>query len=337
MLCLCFLVVGCKSNNNSKNDISNNKNDSTSTVGKMEETPLPTYMDSLEYFSKIEQIANGDTTGTWLIKNQPLPLRGALLPNNRIVAYYGNLYSKKMGILGELPPKEMWKRLEQELKRWQDADPKTPVIPALHYIAVTAQGSPGAGGMYRLRMPHHQIDSVLSMARMREGTLVFLDIQVGHSTLQKEIPELEKYLKMPHVHLGIDPEFSMKDGSVPGRKIGTFNADDINYATKYLSDLVKEYNLPPKVLVVHRFTKNMVQRYKEIKLRPETQVVIDMDGWGSPELKFGTYRHFIYTEPIQFTGFKLFYKNDIKNPPHQMLTPEKLMTLKPQPIYIQYQ
>jgi hypothetical protein len=33
----------------------------------------------------------------------PKPAAGALLPTNRIVAYYGNPHSKKMGVIGEYP------------------------------------------------------------------------------------------------------------------------------------------------------------------------------------------------------------------------------------------
>ena len=143
---------------------------------------------------------------------------------------------------------------------------------------------------------------------------------------------------MPQVHFGMDPEFSMKDGSKPGRKIGTYDAADINYVSGYLASMVKKYNLPPKILVVHRFTKKMVTNYKNIKLRKEVQVVMDMDGWGEPDLKTGTYRYFINQEPVQFTGFKLFYKNDIKKKPFHMLTPEEVLSrYKPYPIYIQYQ
>ena len=136
----------------------------------------------------------------------------------------------------------------------------------------------------------------------------------------------------------MDPEFSMKDGTKPGKKIGTYDASDINYVSGFLAKMVKKYNLPPKILVVHRFTKKMVTNYKNITLRPEVQVVMDMDGWGEPDLKTGTYRYFIDREPVQFTGFKLFYKNDIKKAPHHMLTPEEVLSrYKPQPIYIQYQ
>jgi hypothetical protein len=42
-------------------------------------------------------------------------------------------------------------------------------------------------------------------------------------------------------------------------------------------------------------------------------------------------------EPVQFTGFKLFYKNDLKKEPKRLLTPEELLKLTPKPIYIQYQ
>jgi hypothetical protein len=169
------------------------------------------------------------------------------------------------------------------------------------------------------------------------NAIVFLDVQVALSNVQEEVPLLEKYLKMPNVHLGIDPEFSMKDGSLPGRKIGTMDATDVNFCAEYLAKLVKENNLPPKILIVHRFTQGMIRNYKNIVLHPEVQIVMNMDGWGEPVLKYDTYRQYIYKEPVQFTGFKLFYKNDLKKKPNRMLTPPELMQLKPQPIYIQYQ
>jgi hypothetical protein len=290
--------------------------------------------DSLEYESKLAHMVNGDTTGKWPVMTE-YPLDGAILPFKRIVSYYGNLYSKQMGILGELPEKEMLAKLQGEVAAWQKADSLVEVIPALHYIAVTAQQSPGKGNTYRLRMPFHQIDSVLKMAA-KINAIVFVDIQVGLSTLQQEVPQLEKYLKMPNVHLGIDPEFSMKGGQAPGKVIGSFDAADINYATEYLAKLVKENNLPPKVFIVHRFTRGMVTNYKQVKTRPEVQIVMDMDGWGHPDLKYSSYQLYIHKEPIQFTGFKLFYKNDLRNN-GRLMTPKELLALKPQPVYIQYQ
>jgi hypothetical protein len=274
-------------------------------------------------------------THLWPVKTV-YPNAGALLPFNRIVAYYGNLLSKSMGVLGEYPEAEMLAKLDVEVKKWENADPTTPVMPALHYIAVVAQGGAGKDIKYRARMPDSEIDKVLAIAS-KINAIVFLDIQVGLSDLQTEVPLLEKYLKLPNVHLGVDPEFSMKTGARPGKVVGTYDAADINFAINYLARIVKENNLPPKILVVHRYTQKMLTNYQEIKPLPEVQVVIDMDGWGVMTKKIGTYTHFIYPEPVQFTGFKLFYKNDVAGENSTLMTPEDLLKLNPRPIYIQYQ
>jgi hypothetical protein len=305
-------------------------------VEKKEELkPEPT-LDTVAYNQLLKHISNGDTTGRWPVKHD-YPRIGAILPFNRIIAYYGNLYSKQMGILGELPKDSMLKKLQSEVKKWTEADSLMPAIPALHYIAVTAQSAPGAAGKYRLRMPFHQIDTIINWAK-EINALVFIDIQVGLSTLQQEVPEFEKYLAMPQVHLGIDPEFSMKTGARPGSAIGTYDAADINYVTKYLAEIVKKHNLPSKILVIHRFTQGMVTNYKQIKLQPEVQIVMDMDGWGIPAKKINTYKQFIYPQPVQFTGFKLFYKNDTQRVGEsKVMQPADLLKQTPKPVYIQYQ
>jgi hypothetical protein len=294
--------------------------------------------DTAEYNKRVLYLAHDSVSDKWPVKNSPLPLPGAILPFKRVIAFYGNFYSTRMGILGELPPDQMLEKLKGEAKKWEAADPTTPVQPALHYIAVTAQGAPGKDGKYRSRMPFAQIDKAIDYAA-RINAIVFLDIQVGWSTLEQEIPQLEQYLKMPNVHLGIDPEFSMKNsGRKPGTIIGTFDAADVNYATSYLAKLVRDNNLPPKILVVHRFTRGMLTNYQQIKLHPEVQIVSHMDGWGFPAKKVSSYQIAQITQPIQFTGFKLFYKNDIKTPPWTaIMTPEQVVKLYPRPIYIQYQ
>lgn len=276
-------------------------------------------------------IGGGANTG-WPVKTV-YPNYGALLPFNRIVAYYGNLYSTGMGVLGEYPENEMLDKLSSEVGKWQAADPNTPVIPALHYIAVVAQGGAGKDGKYRARMPDSEIDKVLAMAQKING-IVFLDVQIGRSTVQDEVPLLTKYLKLPNVHLGIDPEFATPD-SRPGVVIGTLDAADINFAADYLSQIVKQNNLPPKILVIHRFTQPMVTNYQNIKPLPEVQIVMNMDGFSSQASKLNTYKQYIYKQPVQFTGFKLFYHNDAALGP--MLTPDQLLKLNPIPVYIQYQ
>jgi hypothetical protein len=294
-------------------------------------------LDTALYNKQVMHLVHDSASEKWPVKT-PYPLPGAIIPFKRVIAFYGNFYSKGMGILGELPPDEMLEKLKGEAKKWEAADPQTPVMPALHYIAVTAQGAPCKSGKYCARMPFAQIDKAVELAK-KINAIVFLDVQVGWSSLQEEIPLLEPYLKMPNVHLGIDPEFSMKQtGKKPGTIIGTFDAQDINYVINYLGKLVKDNNLPPKILVVHRFTRGMVTNYQNIKPTPEVQVVMHMDGWGFPAKKVSSYQIAEQTQPVQFTGFKLFYKNDIKTPPWKtIMTPEQVLKLYPSPIYIQYQ
>lgn len=266
----------------------------------------------------------------------PYPHGGALLPFNRIVAYYGNFYSTRMGILGEFEPEEVKTRLLAQIAEWEVADPETPVIPAVHYIAMVAQGSAGADGMYRAVMPDEEIEKAYRMAQELDGIL-FIDLQIGLSDIEVELPKFQKFLRRPDVHLAIDPEFAMADGDKPGTVIGRYEAEEINFASKYLADLVNEYQLPPKVFIVHRFTDAMVQDVEDIVLRPEVQTVIHMDGWGSRDLKRGTYRQVVELEPLQFAGLKIFYKNDLKPPSTGIFTPEEALELYPKPIYIQYQ
>ncbi|MHB0865489.1 MAG: hypothetical protein ACYC1Y_01110 [Minisyncoccota bacterium] len=275
------------------------------------------------------------TPRLWPVKTV-YPEVGAILPFKRIVAYYGNFYSKQMGVLGEYSPDQVLAMLASTTAIWAAADRTTPVVPAIQYIAVVAQGTAGKEGKYILRMPDDQVEKALDMANRMHGLLI-LDVQVGQSTLEHELPMLEKYLKMPQVHLAIDPEFSMKYGNAPGTVIGTFDATDVNYAAQYLASLVNEHHLPPKVLIVHRFTQAMVTNYRQIRPLPEVEIVMDMDGWGSQAKKKGTYRRVIYSEPVQFTGIKLFYKADLKPPSTGLLTPEEVLKLTPAPSYIQYQ
>jgi hypothetical protein len=322
----------------------------TTAVSATAVTQAVPVLDTVAYDKKMLLVANNKpaaasassthATSTAVVHTWPVnaayPNAGALLPFKRIVAYYGNFYSTKMGVLGQYPPAVMIPKLQAEVAAWNAADPSTPALPAIDYIAVTAQGSAGADGKYRARMPDSQIQEALTLADQVHG-IVILDVQVGLSNVQTEVPLLGKYLALPNVELALDPEFSMKDGAKPGSEIGTMDATDINFAANYLAGLVKANNIPPKILVIHRFTENMVTHYKSIKPLPEVEMVMDMDGWGSPAKKLNTYQQFVANEPIQFTGFKLFYKNDLKAPSTRMLTDAELLKLTPQPLFIQYQ
>jgi hypothetical protein len=268
----------------------------------------------------------------------PAVLSGAILPQYRVVAYYGNPHSKRMGVLGEYPEQEMLSMLDNTVAMWRKADPSTPVIPAIHLVAVVAQGYAGPDGKWRLREGPDTIEQAYRWAQSRQG-LLFVDIQAGHSTLQQELPPLLRYLERADVHLGIDPEFYMhykREGIRPSVKVGQMMSTDVNHVIQVLDQLVREKNLPPKILVVHRFRADMVPDAENIRPTPRVQVVMHMDGWGPPWLKFDSYKDYIVQHPVAFTGFKFFYHNDTKSG-DPMLTELEVLQLLPQPLYLQYQ
>lgn len=266
------------------------------------------------------------------LATRPVAARAdALLPRSRIVAFYGNPLSRRMGILGELDPEPMLTRLDSVAGEWAAADSAHQVRPALHLIVTVAQEDSGADGMYRLRHGDALIRRVAGWAEAR-GWLLFLDIQPGRSPVLAEVERLGPWLQRPDVHLAIDPEFTMPADQVPGRRIGTLDATVVNAVIDRLAAMVERHGLPPKILVVHRFTEGMLTNHGAIRPDPRVQVVIHMDGFGPPALKQSIYRHIVEQRPVQFAGIKLFYKND-----RPMLTPREVVALRPVPLYVQYQ
>ena len=275
-----------------------------------------------------------DSVAVWPVTPPPT-LPGSILPEHRIVAFYGNPLSRRMGILAEKPVDSMLARLDREVERWQQADSTMPVQPALHLIAVVAQGTPGRDGKYRQRADSGLIERVYGWAQQHHA-LLFLDVQLGRSTLADELPRLVPFLRRPDVHLGLDPEFAMGPNGIPGHRIGTLDAKDVNYATDLLADLVTRDSLPPKILIVHRFTRDMLTHYDRIRLDSRVQIVINMDGWGPPWMKRESYKRYVARYPVEYTGFKLFYHNDTKGG-QKLMTPRQVLALFPRPVYIQYQ
>jgi hypothetical protein len=261
------------------------------------------------------------------------PLRGAILPHRRVIAFYGNPLSRRMGVLGEYPADEMLAMLDTEVAAWEAADPSTPVQPALQMITVVARELPGPDGKHRGRMADTLVERVLQWAETRDA-IVILDFQVGYSTLQEELPRYERFFRRPNVHVAVDPEFMMRNGGIPGKRMGTMDAADINYAVGYLAGLVRQHSLPPKVLIVHRFTNKGVTNARQIRLDPAVQVVMHMDGFGTPQLKRAAFRSVIQPEPVQFVGWKQFYKARNDDP---RTTIEEILALRPRVLYVQYQ
>jgi hypothetical protein len=258
-----------------------------------------------------------------------------VLPARRIVAYYGNPLSKRMGVLGEYPVDVMLAKLDREVAAWNAADPAHPAQPALHLIATVAQGAPGKDGMYRYRVHPELIEKVYGWARQKQA-LLFLDVQIGKSTLEEELKVLLPVPAAPRRAPRPRPRVRDDQGRAPRQARGHVRRLAHQLRVGGARRPRDAAPLPPKVLVVHRFTGPMLTNVMQVRRDSRVQVVIDMDGWGPPYGKRATWSRFIYPYPLQYTGFKLFYHNDTKAG-HPLMTPQDVLALHPDPLYIQYQ
>lgn len=254
----------------------------------------------------------------------------SVLASHLLVTWYGSPWNGRMGVLGRLQGQALADGLKHQAQAYAHVTHKD-VLPAYELIAVVAQGQPGRDGLYRRRESREVIDRMLREAR-RAGLKLILDVQTGRSTVLDELAYLTPYLEQPDVYLALDPEFSMGDAGVPGRRIGTMQAREVNDAIALLEVLIARDHLPSKVLIVHQFTTGMLPDKDRILTSPVLDVVLDVDGFGSPALKRNTYRTVIRQRALPFAGFKLFYLQDT-----DMLQPAQVMALEPVPSLIIYQ
>ena len=251
-----------------------------------------------------------------------------ILPDFRVVAYYGAPQDRQLGALGIGSPSQAARRLARQAKGYERKS--RPVLPAMELLAVVAAGHPGPGDRYTLRQPDSVIRRYLKAARKAKALLV-LDIQPGRSDFFTETKRLRKWLKEPDVGLALDPEWRMAPGQVPGQVIGGVGAREVNATTAWLDQLVQRYHLPQKLLLIHQFTDDMIPE-AQLKERPGLAYVLNVDGFGTQSLKIAKYKNFV-AQARQFRrGFKLFYSEDTDT-----MTPAEVMRLTPRPDVVVYE
>jgi hypothetical protein len=258
-----------------------------------------------------------------------LPRGGrSILPEFRVVAYYGAPQSRELGALGIGSPRGATRRLLHQAKPY--ARKHRPVLPALELITVIANADPGDDGKYRTRQKDAVIRRYLRAAR-RAKALLLLDIQPGRSDFFTEATRLEKWLKQPDVGLALDPEWHVDAGQVPGQVIGHVGAREVNATSAWLAQLVARGKLPEKLFVVHQFTDDMVDE-RRLKEREGLALVLNVDGFGNQAVKKAKYRDFTHQAPRTRHGFKLFYEEDT-----DMMRPAQVMRLRPKPVLVVYE
>ncbi|SDK21380.1 hypothetical protein [Sediminibacillus albus] len=361
---LIFFLFACSENtstddkNEGKNEDSqseegaSNKKDENKETEEKEETkppqpyePIKPAEDAQPLKDKLseEEIAKmptaeahgGDRTrmvpvGETLVKGAEDQTDGPL-KNHRLVAYYGHPNSTNMGILGEMEPDKLMEKLKEQAQEYSDADPSRPAIPTIELISTVAQRNPGPEGNYYHMTPPEQIDEYAKLAK-ENNALLMLDVQLGTDSVLNQVKLLEKWLKLPYVHLAIDTEFHVKEGETPGIDLGQVNGAEVQEAVDYLTKMVEENNLPDKIVLVHQFMDEALTNKEAIQPTKNVEVTLNYDGWGDSSTKMSLYRKFVRNESVQYGGFKIFYKKD-----EPVLSAEDVLKLDPNPAIINYQ
>lgn len=279
-------------------------------------------------------------TGSPLVVPGAIPADAAPLPTlpggrsrvfaggRRLVAYYGSALSGALGVLGEEPPERIWPRLRRAAAGFADA--RHPVQPVFELIVTVAHATPSANGKYNGDISVPEVRRYLRAAH-RHGVLVVLDLQPGRANFLTVAKRWRWALLDPWVGLALDPEWRMGPGDVPGRRIGSVGAAEVNRVSAWLDRLTARHRLPQKIFMLHQFRTDMIRNIDRIRTRPHLASVQHVDGFGTPGQKLSTFGAVI--RPHRFTlGFKLFYDEDTPT-----MTPRQVLRIRPRVRFVSYQ
>lgn len=255
----------------------------------------------------------------------------SVLQSCQVVGYYGYPGVPGLGVLSQSEPAAMVERLRGQASGYDESNGPRGVVIAFHLIAAIAQADAGADGDYLGQMPGSLIEEWLRLAETYNA-LVILDLQMGTSSVDAQLPVVLPYLQNPRVHLAVDPEWAMPAGVRPGTIIGWMEAAEINRAQELMSNYIAEHGLLDRMLIVHQFTDGMIRDKGDLRTFPGVDLVIDTDGFGYASQKIGNYNRYIRDDQAPHGGMKLFYRRDI-----DLMTPAEVNGLVPQPDFIVYE
>ena len=245
-----------------------------------------------------------------------------------LVAYYGTAETGALGVLGETDPDAMQRRVHRAAQPF--ARKHQPVQVVYELIVSIADRYAGPGHDYSHDIPRAEVQKYIDAAH-RHGALLLLDIQPGRSDFLTAAKRWAWALKDPYVGLALDPEWRMGKHGVPGARVGSVGAREVNRVSAWLRDLVARHRLPQKLFVLHQFRVDMIRDIGSIEPRRGLVMVQHVDGFGTPGQKLDTFH--AVARPRQFLlGFKLFYDEDV----HRM-SPADVRRIDPKVRFVSFQ
>jgi hypothetical protein len=277
------------------------------------------------------QRARAPSLGAAAIKARAPELPGGgrrIFPGRLVVALYGSPLTHRLGRLGLGPPAFAAEALRDQARAYAGA---RPVLPAFEVVSTVARRTPGPDGSFTNLLSEDVIEAYLAQARDLQGLLI-LDIQPARRSFADEVRRYERFLREPDVGLALDPEWRVGPGEVPGRVVGKVKAAEVNQVIDYLAAIVRRYDLPQKLLVIHQFTPSMVEDRHRLHIPPELAVTFDIDGVGKRAAKIANYQDLAAGPKGSHQGIKLYYTQDVG-----LMAPWEILGLEPQPDLVIYQ
>jgi hypothetical protein len=300
---------------------------------------LPDVVAAARRIAPLVAVAAGDydqDTVAWqapaLLSAPELPGGGLIMfPGRRLVAYYGNPTTPNLGILGSQSAEETIEKLVPIASEYGADGVMT--IPSFEIIATIASAEAGADSDYSEEMTVDLLRPWIEVAAAN-GVYVVLDLQPGRTDFLAQARRYEEFLRLPHVGLALDPEWRLRSDQVHLRQVGTVDAVEINTVVAWLAGVVRDQNLPQKLLLLHQFKLSMITNRALIETPSELAVVIQMDGQGPLPSKYGTYS--VLTEGTEDStwrwGWKNFYQLDTP-----LATAAEVLDLDPLPVFVSFQ
>jgi len=248
--------------------------------------------------------------------------------NRLLVAYYGTAGTGSLGVLGEARPEQIVPRLRRAAAPFARGGRKVQLV--FELIVTVAHAGPTKAGTYSSGIPRADVRRYIDAAH-RHGALVVLDLQPGRADFLDVAKTWEWALRDPWVGLALDPEWRMGPHGVPGHRIGSASAAEVNRVSAWLDKLTAREGLPEKVFMLHQFRTDMVRHIERVRDRDHLALVQHVDGFGTRRQKLATFHHVV--RPRQFAlGFKLFYDEDIRR-----MRPAQVLAIRPRVSFVSFQ
>jgi hypothetical protein len=283
------------------------------------------------------------------------PNVGAPLPDNRIVAAYGivggvdfNGPASTLDMLTSFLP-----QLQQLGNQYAALDPTHPVKLAIDLVVNGIQPCSAFPQYCSSWTDDNTIQTYIDFCK-QHNLLLFFDLQLGTEPVKDAVMNhvatyLEKY---PFVELALDTEFHFPntpqgyaDAAGYPCCLGWMDASEVNWALGELAQISLQYHLPRKVLLVHQWNPAVLPDKDKIQATPDVSLVLQSDGFGGYDNKLGDYQVFVQQDLLEYGGYKLFYDytdgstayDFDANGNKQVQSPQEIMQVFPEPLFISYQ